>query len=116
MEPPSDPQQDLLRQIVEHAGDLASILGAQLASCRTAPEEHGTQCEQCFLLEVTGDVPLLPADTECPLSFDAAIRGGKGPDDWALVLLWHENGRVESVEISSVLDRDPVLTDLQIVG
>ncbi|MEG9250244.1 hypothetical protein V6S67_19300 [Arthrobacter sp. Soc17.1.1.1] len=111
MEPLSGPQQDLLRRIVEHAGDLRTILGAQFASCRTAPEEY---CAECFLIDVIGDVPLLPADTECPLSFDADVEGGNAPDDPVFVLLWHENGQVDSAEISDVLNH-PVLADLQIV-
>lgn len=109
MEPPSAAQQAIFRQIVEHAGDLASVLEAQFASCRTVTEEH---CEECFAIEVGGDVPLLPADTERPIGFAADINGSE-PVAW--VLLWHEDGRVDDVEISWIEEPHPALADIVIV-
>jgi hypothetical protein len=106
---PTPAQQAILRQIVEHAGDLASVLEAQFASCRTAPEGH---CEECFAIEVGGDVPLLPADTERPIGFAADINGSEA---MAWVLLWHEDGRVDGLEISWIEDPHPALADLVIV-
>ncbi len=113
MKPPLDPQRHLMRQIVEHSGDLAPILQAQFSSCRTAREEH---CPECFRLGVTGAVPLLPTETDCPLSFDAEIRGMNGVGDHVQVLLWHEDGRINSIEISGVLDPHPAVGDLHSVA
>lgn len=112
MNSPSDPQCDLMRQVVEYGGDFAPIFSAQFASSRTAREEH---CEECFSLEVIGDVPLLPADAECPLCFDAETSDGGGAENALQVLLWHENGRISAVEISSVTDPHPAVSDLRIL-
>ncbi|WP_336713063.1 hypothetical protein [Arthrobacter sp. USHLN218] len=108
---PTRPQQSLFGQLVGRAGGLAPVLEAQLASCSTMPEEH---CPECFTVQVTGDVPLLPPDTECPLSFEADIRGRTDPGDIALVLLWHEDGRITDVEISWFEDPHPALPDLHV--
>ncbi|GER23976.1 hypothetical protein NCCP1664_24710 [Zafaria cholistanensis] len=108
MEPPTGPQRTILRQIAEHAGDLASVLEAQFASCTTEPSEH---CQECFEIDVAVDVPRLPANTECPLFFD--VQEGTG----ALgVLLWHEDGRINGLEVNSVIHPHAALSDLIIIN
>lgn len=109
MEPPSNAHQAIFRQILEHAGDLASVLEAQFESCVTAPAEHR---EECFDIKVGGDVPLLAADTDRPIGFGAEINGS---DALAWVLLWHEGGPVDGVEISWIEEPHPALADLVIV-
>lgn len=109
MEPPTAAQQAIFRQIVEHAGSVAPVLEAQFSSCRTAPTEH---CEECFDIEVGADVPLLPADTECPFGFGANVKSSEA---MAWVLVWHDEGRVDGAEISWIEDPHPALTDLVIV-
>lgn len=94
MQEPSDPQRAIFQQLVQHGGEVASILEAQFAACHTAQEEH---CEECFTVVVARDVPLLPAGTEGRLGFTADLKGQTDPAD---VLLRHEGGRVTGVEIS----------------
>jgi hypothetical protein len=109
MERPSDSQGEILRQIVQHAGDLADGLEAQFATCLTAPEDH---CDQCFDISVSPDVPLLPQGTECPIGFAADL---KGETESCLVLVWHENGQATGVEISWYDDPHPPLTKISIL-
>ncbi|NKX55980.1 hypothetical protein [Arthrobacter mobilis] len=106
MESPTGPQRAILGQIVDHAGNLASVLEAQFASCRTEPMEG---CGECFDIEVSGDLPRLPEGTECPLAF------GVGEGTGALsVLLWHEGGLVDGLEVNSVGHPHAALADLVI--
>lgn len=107
--PPTAQQLIVLRQIQERAGGLASVLEKQFDASLTALD---SDCPECFEIEVHGGVRLLPEDVECPLSFEAVIRGR---EDIALVLLWHEDGLVNGVEISWFEDPHPVLPDLRIV-
>lgn len=106
MEPPTDAQRAIFRQIVEHAGSVASVLEVQFSAGTTKSKEH---CEECFDIAVGADVPLLPEDTECPFGFGANIKGFEA---MAWVLVWHEGGRVEGVEISWIDDPHPALADL----
>lgn len=110
MQPPTDPQLAIFRQIIEHAGSVASVLEAQFSSCRTESTEH---CDECFDVDVGGEVPLLPADTECPFGFGATVNDREA---MAWVLVWHDGGRVAGVEISWIEDPHPALADLVIVG
>jgi hypothetical protein len=109
VQPPTDAQKAIFRQILEHAGSLALVLEAQFASCRTAPAEH---CDECFDIEVGKDVPLIPAEAERPIGFGADINSS---DAMAWVLLWHEEGRVDGLEISWIEEPHPALADLVIV-
>ena len=107
MERPSDAQQAILQQIVEHAGNLASVLKAQFASCKTEPMEG---CGECFEIEVMGDVQRLPQSTERPLGF--GVREGTGA---LSVLIWHEDGLINGLEVNSYIHPHAALTDLVIV-
>lgn len=107
MERPSDSQQAILQQIVEHAGNLASVLESQFGCCKTESTEG---CGECFEIEVSGDVSRLPEGTECPLGF--AVREGTGA---LSVLLWHEGGLVNGLEVNSYIHPHAALTDLVIV-
>jgi hypothetical protein len=107
MERLSNAQQAILQQIVEHAGNLASVLESQFTCCRSKPMEG---CEECFEIEVTGDVPRLPEGTECPLGF--AVLEGTGA---LSVLLWHEDGLVNGLEVNSYIHPHAALSDLVIV-
>lgn len=111
MNSPSDSQRALMRQLIEHGGDLATALEHQFAGCRTAAEEH---CKECFSVEVTGDAPLLPPDTESPLCFDAETSDGDDAANYLQVLLWQTNGQMDGVETSSVTDPHPAVRDLRI--
>lgn len=112
MEQPSDPQQAIFRQIVQHAGNLASVLEAQFECCRTEPEEF---CQECFDIEVIGDVERLPNEVECPFSFSVHESGLPDGTGALGVLLWHEEGLVTGVEVNSVTHPHAALTDLMIV-
>jgi hypothetical protein len=107
--PPSAQQCAVLQQIVEHAGDLAAVLEKQFAVSLSVADPG---CPECFEIEVRGGVRLLPEDVERPLAFGAVIRGR---EDLATVLLWHEDGLVDGVEISWSEDPHPALADLTIV-
>ncbi|WP_139006184.1 hypothetical protein [Arthrobacter crystallopoietes] len=67
-------QRAVLRQILEHAGDLAAILDKQFAASLTVPDPD---CPECFGIDVTGGVRLLPENTECPLPFGADPGEGR---------------------------------------
>lgn len=110
---PSDPQRELMRQLVEHGGDLATVLDSQFAGCRTAAEKH---CTECFSVEVTGAGPLLPPGTESPLCFDAGTSDGSDAANGTQVLLWHTNGQIDGIEISSAIDPHPAVPDLRILA
>ncbi|MFF1252687.1 hypothetical protein ACFVYC_09355 [Pseudarthrobacter sp. NPDC058329] len=107
MERPSDPQQAILQQIVEHAGNLASVLESQFAGCKTEPMEG---CGECFDIEVAEGALPLPEGTERPLGF--GVREGTGA---LSVLLWHEDGLVDGLEVNSYIHPHAALTDLVIV-
>lgn len=107
MERPSEPQWAILQQIVEHGGNFASVLESQFGCCKTEPMEG---CGECLEIEVRGDVPRLPEGTECPLGF--AVREGTGA---LSVLLWHEDGLVNGLEVNSYIHPHAALTDLVIV-
>lgn len=107
--PPSTNQRTILRQIVEDAGGLAAVLEKQFAVSRAVPDPD---CPDCFELEVHGGVRLLPEETERPLAFGAAVRGREG---MAMVLVWHEDGLVNGVEISWTNDPRPKLAELTII-
>lgn len=107
MERPTDAQQAILQQIVERAGNLASVLRTQFASCKTEPMEG---CGECFEIEVTRDVQRLPESTERPLGF--GVREGTGA---LSVLIWHEDGLVNGLEVNSYIHPHAALTNLVIV-
>lgn len=109
--PPTGPQRALLGQIVEHAGELAPTLEVHFNAARTLPDPD-VDCGECFNIEVQPGVRPLPAGTKCPLCFDAL---NKGVLDGTLVLLWHEDGLVNGVEIAWVEDPHPALNDLLII-
>lgn len=113
-EPSDDPGADhrrLYEQIVHYSAELGPVLEDQFAHSKVRPEAY---CDGCFDIEVTGDVPTIPAGVECPLSFPAS------PDDrtYVEVLLWHERGQVTGVEISWIQDEinetHPSLKDINI--
>ncbi|GER23266.1 hypothetical protein NCCP1664_17620 [Zafaria cholistanensis] len=109
MNAPPPEQLRLFGQLIAHAGDLAPILEAQFAASRTMNWEF---CGVCFDMEMAGDVPLLPEGLERPLLFevDSAVAS-----DLVQVLLWHDDGRLNAIEVSAVDDPHPGLRGLQVI-
>lgn len=106
MDNPTAEQRQLLDQLPPVAGELGPVLAAQFAACRTEPTED---CDECFYVSVPAGTPLVPPDAECPLYWFEAGPKGDG------VLVWHENGVVDFVEIM-FFDEHPTLADIGITG
>jgi hypothetical protein len=100
---PSPAQSRLLAELVRVAEDYAAVLGQQFTDCTTRSKDY---CEECFELSVAAQAPPLPPEAENPLVFDASASGPAQP---ALsVMLWHEGGHVDDVEISGPDEHPPI--------
>lgn len=107
---PSPAQSRLLAELVRVADDYAAVLGQQFTDCTTRPKDY---CEECFEVSVAAQAPPLPREAENPLVFDASTSDPAQPAP--LVMLWHEGGRVDDVEISG-LEEHPPIASLSIIS
>lgn len=107
---PSKTQRALLDKLIAAAEPgLAAALQSQFEGALVAPEEH---CSECFKLKPANRSVRLPRGVGRPVSFDIAetAEATTAVD----VLLWHEGGYIESVEISWVGDAHPKLEDIDL--
>lgn len=108
MKPPTPAQRTLLDQVSGAPGEVADVLREQFAACLTRTDDD---CPECFYLEPTDGASRLPNGTECPIMFGAIVAGDP---EGALVLVWHEEGLVDWIEISWFGDEHPTLNSLTI--
>lgn len=102
-------QHRFLREVVAALPALSSILASQFAACLVEAAPH---CGQCLVLTRRCAAAPLPAGVENPLPLDAQIDEAPGA---AQVLLWHEAGFVEQVEICWFGQDHPLLGDLRLI-
>lgn len=107
---PSKTQGAFLDKLIAAAEPgLATALQNQFDGALVAPEEH---CPECFTLKLANRSVRLPRGVGRPLSF--GITEDAEATTAVDVLLWHEGGFVESVEISWVGDEHPKLEDIDL--
>lgn len=114
---PDRHQLRLFADIVAHASSaLAGVLASQFSTATVEPalQYANTRCEDgCFDIHVPRECPPLPSDVECPLPFAATSPAEEEP---VYVLLWHEDGLVTGVEISSFgSDAHPAPQELTVI-
>lgn len=88
---------------------LREVVASQFAACLVEAAPH---CGQCLVLTRRCAAAPLPAGVENPLPLDAQIDETPGA---AQVLLWHEAGFVEQVEICWFGQEHPLLGDLRLI-
>lgn len=107
---PTGTQRDFLEKLMRAAEPgLATALESQFDGALVAAEEH---CTVCFRLKVESRSVRAPRNLGNPLSF-GTVDSGSGSEA-VEVLLWHEGGYVESVEISWAGDEHPKLEDIDL--
>lgn len=107
---PTGTQRDFLEKLMRAAEPgLATALQSQCDGALIAAEEH---CTVCFQLKIANRNVRVPRNLGNPLSYDAVLSGKER--EAVQVLLWHEGGYVESVEISWVGDEHPKLEDIDL--
>ncbi|WP_298042421.1 hypothetical protein [uncultured Citricoccus sp.] len=103
MGPPTLAQARLLAELAAVGDDYAAILGQQFTGCTTRPKDY---CQECFEVSVATQAPRLPPQAENPLVFDTSTSD---PAQFSpLVMLWHEGGHVDDVEISYIDEHPPI--------
>jgi hypothetical protein len=103
MGPPTPAQARLLAKLAAVADGYAAVLGQQFTGCTTRPKDY---CQECFEVSVATQAPPLPPEAENPLVFDTSTSD---PAQFSpLVMLWHEGGHIDDVEISGLEEHPPI--------
>lgn len=110
MGPPTPAQALLLAELAAVADGYAAVLGQQFTGCTTRPKDY---CQECFEVAVAAQAPRLPPEAENPLVFETSTSD---PAQFSpLVMLWHEGGHIDDVEISG-LEEHPLIASLNITS
>ncbi|MFJ2618844.1 hypothetical protein [Glutamicibacter sp. NPDC087344] len=105
---PHQLQCDFLNMIVAASEpELARALESQFQGALVAPEDH---CSICFTLELVNRTLRLPSGCGKPLIY--GVWDSNFESQATEVLLWHEHGFVDAVEISWVGDEHPELNKI----
>ncbi|MGD6980668.1 hypothetical protein [Citricoccus sp. CH26A] len=101
--PPTPAQARLLAELAVVADGYAAVLSQQFTGCTTRPKDY---CQECFEVSVATQAPPLPPEAVNPLVFETSTSDPA--QFWPLVMLWHEAGHIDDVEISGLEEHPPI--------